>query len=356
MFGSFQPPPASSAQTKGSIHVTRIGIVGVGFMGMIHYLAAKKIAGVEVVAIVTRDEKKRNGDWTSIQGNFGPRGGHEDLSNVKCYESVEQLLNDENVDLVDICLPNQLHAKIATQALDAGKHVLVEKAIALTVEDADAMLKAAEKSGKILQVAHVLPFFPDFGYVHQLATKGTYGKIKAAHFRRHISPPDWSAEMSDLDSQGGPIVDLHIHDTHFVNLMFGPPNKVLTQGVFEGQALHYVTTQYFYDHGPAVTATSGAISRPSRPFTHGLEVYFEKATVMYEAGGDLVVYTDDEVLRPELGSADPIDSFALELTAACEALQTGGAHPVLSPVHARNALDLALKEEQSARQGEIVTI
>jgi predicted homoserine dehydrogenase-like protein len=57
----------------------RIGIVGVGFMGMIHYLASKKLQGAKVVALCSRDKKKLEGDWTSIQGNFGPRGEMMDL-------------------------------------------------------------------------------------------------------------------------------------------------------------------------------------------------------------------------------------------------------------------------------------
>ena len=61
----------------------RIGIVGIGFMGMIHYLAARKLQGARVEAICSRDEKKLAGDWRSIQGNFGPRGEQMDLSALR---------------------------------------------------------------------------------------------------------------------------------------------------------------------------------------------------------------------------------------------------------------------------------
>ena len=85
--------------------MVRIGIVGIGFMGMIHYYGIRKVSGAEVVAICTRDPKRLDGDWTSIQGNFGPRGGIEDLSNLRKYNRIEDLLADPGVDLVDICLP-----------------------------------------------------------------------------------------------------------------------------------------------------------------------------------------------------------------------------------------------------------
>ena len=61
---------------SGSINMIRIGIIGIGFMGMIHYLAARQLTGGRVVALCSRDSRKLAGDWTSIQGNFGPRGTH----------------------------------------------------------------------------------------------------------------------------------------------------------------------------------------------------------------------------------------------------------------------------------------
>src|SRR3954454_3350453 len=124
-----------------------IGIVGIGFMGMIHYLAARRLGGGRVVALCSRDARKLAGDWTSIRGNFGPRGTQMDLSGQARYSDVAALLADPGVDLVDLCVPNDEHAPLAIRALEAGKHVLVEKPIALTMADADAMVAAARSSG-----------------------------------------------------------------------------------------------------------------------------------------------------------------------------------------------------------------
>ena len=74
--------------------MVKVGIVGIGFMGMIHYLAAQRASGLKVVALCSRDPKKLAGDWTSIQGNFGPRGTQMDLSGVRCYRDFEELLAD----------------------------------------------------------------------------------------------------------------------------------------------------------------------------------------------------------------------------------------------------------------------
>src|SRR6266852_5310548 len=102
----------------------RIGIVGIGFMGMIHFLAARKLKGAKVSAICSRDPKKLGGDWRGIRGNFGPPGQKMDLRKIKRYDRLDALLDDPEIDLVDVCNPTHLHPETALAALKAGKHVL----------------------------------------------------------------------------------------------------------------------------------------------------------------------------------------------------------------------------------------
>jgi len=83
----------------------RVGIAGLGFMGMVHYLSYEKVRGVRVDAIASRSSKRRAGDWRGIQGNFGPAGKQMDLSNVAAYSALDDLLADPNLDLIDIALP-----------------------------------------------------------------------------------------------------------------------------------------------------------------------------------------------------------------------------------------------------------
>src|SRR5713101_5255578 len=227
--------------TKG-LAMIRIGMVGIGFMGMIHYLAARKLKDAKVHALCSRDQKKLAGDWRSIQGNFGPRGEMMDLSGIKKYRQLDDLLADPNIDLIDVCNPTNLHPETAIKALQAGKHVLVEKAIALEPKDADAMLAAAKKANRLLMVAHVLPFFPEFASAAQAIRGGQYGKLLGGHFKRVISKPDWSAEIGDASKTGGPAIDLHIHDTHFIGLIAGVPNHVFSTGVVSNGAVDYLTT------------------------------------------------------------------------------------------------------------------
>jgi predicted dehydrogenase len=330
--------------------MTRIGLVGVGFMGWIHFLAYKRLQNAKLAAVCSRDKAKLAGDWRSIRGNFGPPGEIVDLSAVKKYERFEDMVADPEIDLIDICNPTHLHPDYAIAALKAGKHVLVEKAIALKPEQADAMVAAAKSAGKLLMVAHVLPFFPEFKYAAQVIRDGRYGKLLAGHFRRIISRPDWSADIGDAAKTGGPAIDLHVHDTHFIGLVCGVPKAVSSTGVVEKDVVQHLTTAYDYGSGgPSITCTSGALSMSGRPFTHGYELYFDKATLVYEAGTcPLTLVTSgksEPVTLP--GGGDPVTAFTEEIQAAVDGGASGKMPELLSGQLARDALVMCYSECES---------
>ena len=348
--------------------MVRIGIIGIGFMGMIHYYGAKKVSGGEVVAICTRDQKKLDGDWTGIQGNFGPRGGIEDLSHLRKYNQIEALLADPDIDMVNICLPTFMHKSVSIAALRAGKHVLVEKPIEIRLDAANEVVQVGVESGVHFMVAHVLPFFAEFAYAKGVVEGGKYGKLLGGHFKRVISQPTWTRDFADLEKSGGPGIDLHIHDTHFIQLLCGVPDAVFSQGkLAAGNFVEYLTTQYIYnDKDLSISCSSGAVSQQGRAFSHGFELYLEKATLLYDfatLGGEpvtstpLTLLTDDgETQEVDLGEVDPVDAFTGEIQHAVDAINNGGEPTMLSGVGARDALLLCYKEAESVRTGEIVPI
>lgn len=364
--------------------MVRIGLIGIGFMGMTHFEAStkldadsasgrrkatgSKLSGGEIVAIATRDTKKLAGDWTSIQGNFGPRGSSMDLSHVTGYADYRQLLADPNVDLVDICLPTDQHETVVLDALAAGKHVLVEKPIATELPAANRMIEAATKAGRQLLVGQVLPFFPEFAFAAQTVRSGKYGKLLAAHFRRVIAQPNWSSDMSDFRKLGGWGVDLHIHDNHYIGLLCGVPKQVFSRGLLQEGLVNHVHTNYLFDNpNLAVTAVSGGIAAKGLAFGHGFEMYLEQATIVYDAGtyaGEWVVNrpltliaNDGTAAKPELnGSTEWCAAFTAELQAAVNSIATGREAPELSGTLALNALRLCEAERQSIANGKIVDV
>jgi predicted dehydrogenase len=348
--------------------MVRIGIIGVGFMGMTHFEGAKKLKGGKVAAISTRSPKKLQGDWSSIQGNFGPRGGQVDLSKIKTYADYHDMLADPDIDLVDICLPLDQHETVTLDAIAAGKAVIVEKAIALDVAAADRMVEAARAAGRLFMVAHVLPFFPEFKFAADAIMSGKYGKLRAAHFRRMISKPDWSDDMADPAKTGGPGIDLHIHDTHFIGWVCGTPKAVQSRGILEEGYAQYLNTQYLFDDPElTVSCVSGGISASAMPFAHGFEIYLEKATLVYDfatLGSEptlsqplTLLHADGTVEVPQLDGGDEwCAAFTAELQVAVDAVRSGEEPRLLSGALARDALKLCYHETKSIATGQPVSM
>jgi predicted dehydrogenase len=347
--------------------MTKVGIVGIGFMGMIHFLSYRRVKGAKVTAICEQDKARLAGDWRSIKGNFGPQGEMMDLAGIAKYESIDDLVADANVDLVDICLPTAGHPATAIKALAAGKHVFCEKPIALTTVDAKKMVAAADKAKKQLAIGHVLPYFAEFGFVLKAATSKKYGKLLGGNFKRITSDPLWLRNYYDPKVIGGPLLDLHIHDAHFIRLLFGMPQAVFSVGRMRGEVVEFFNSTFvFEDRSLAVTATSGAIDQQGRSFTHGFEVHFEKATILYDMAvidGKAetpmplsVLRHDGKVERPQLAAGDPTDAYVAEIQEVLKCIRAGKPSAILSGELARDAVVLCHKQSESVKSGRLVKI
>jgi predicted dehydrogenase len=346
----------------------KVGIAGVGFMGWIHWLAYSRLSNAEVVAICTRSEKKRSGDWTDIKGNFGPAGEQVDLSAVKCYESVDEMLADPTIDMVDICLPPNMHASVTKAALAAGKHVLCEKPMALNTDDCVEMVKVAEQAGRQLLIAQVLPFFPEYAFALEAIQSERYGKLIGGSFKRVISDPSqsWIPDFFDPQTVGGPLIDLHVHDAHLIRILFGMPTAVHSQGRVRGETVEYCNTLFsFEDSSLVVSACSGVIGQQGRPFTHGFEIHFERATLHFELAviGDgvsimplTVLNEDGSVETPDLGEVDDITAFEREISEAFESIRSGRPSALLSGELARDAIILCMKQDESVKTSARVEV
>ena len=340
----------------------RVGIAGIGFMGMIHYLAYQKLRGVKVAALCEQDRVRLAGDWRTIKGNFGPAGTMMDLSGIAKYEKLEDMLADPSLDVIDICLPPAAHAPVAIAALKQFKHVFCEKPIALRPADAQKMVTTAQAAGKLLMIGHVLPFFPEYAFALQAIRGGKYGKLLGGYFKRVISDPQWLKHFYDPDIIGGPMLDLHVHDAHFIRLVCGVPQAVFTTGRMRGKVAEYFQSQFVYDDPKLVVgAASGVIQQQGRGFCAGFEIHLERATLLYEFAviGDkaemnmplTVLTADGKVQRPAMKSADPVDAFVAELGEAMRAVKTGKRSTMLDGQLARDALLLCHKQTESLSQG-----
>jgi predicted dehydrogenase len=347
--------------------MVRVGIAGIGFMGMIHYLAYQKLKGVKVVALCETDHTRLAGDWRTIKGNFGPAGTQMDLRGIDKYEKLDEMLANDKLDMIDICLPPAAHAPVAIAALRAGKNVFCEKPIALTTADARRMVKTANDAGRQLMIGQVLPFFPEYAFAYRAVQGGKFGRLLGGHFKRVISDPLWLKDFYDPAKVGGPMLDLHVHDAHYIRLLCGMPTAVFSSGRMRGAVAEYFTSQFlFADPTLVVSAMSGVIHQQGRGFSAGFEIHLERATLLYdfavvdgqpETNMPLTVLTKDgKVQRPQMKSSDPVDAFADELTEAIKTVRSQRPSALLDCELARDAVALCQAQTDSIRKRRLVKL
>lgn len=269
-----------------------VGVIGLGFMGRTHVeaYAAAHAAGLpnRLVAVADGDAARRAGERTSA-GNLGSTGEGRlfDPDATRGYASAEELLADDEVELVSVCTPTDTHVELALRALAAGKHVLVEKPVALAAAEVarlrDAARDALHDAGTLCMPAMCMRFWPGWTWLKRTIDAGTYGPMRTASFRRLGSRPAWSPFYADVARSGGALFDLHVHDVDFAHWCFGAPSSVDARG-----SLEHVVAEYRYDgRGPElVTAEGGWCREPDEPFVMTYEVRFERATARFELGAD----------------------------------------------------------------------
>ncbi len=229
------------------------------------------------------------------------------------------------------------------------------------------MLEAAEKAGKMLMIGHVLPFFPEYSFAYNAIVSGKYGTLLGGHFKRIISDPLWLPDFYNPAVCGGPMIDLHVHDAHFIRVVCSMPTAVHSVGSMRGEVAERFTTQFLFDDpGLVVTASCGVINQQGRPFTQGYEIYLEQATLLFDAGTigkDWVVgypvtvlSSDGRVIRPKLRSGDPCDAFVNEIKEVLRAICTETPSALLAGKLAYDAIVLCEKQTRSIRSGRAVKL
>lgn len=291
----------------------KIGVLGLGFMGSTHLQGIARIPELELFAVMDSDERRLSGDLSGIQGNLGGPGQKMDFSAARQYRSPQEIVADPDVEALDICLPTHLHAPIAISALEAGKHVIVEKPMALDGPEAARMIDAARRSGKLLMVAQVLRFFPAYECLGELVKSGRLGPIRSAFFRRRTAVPTWGAWEFDKSKSGGGIFDLLIHDVDQVLDLFGWPEAVSATGYEKMQdGVDVMMGEFHFPHIGSVTVTGGWFHRGEYPFSMEYTVIGDKGVVEFSSSGrPATVYWADG--RKEALPAEDKDAYQAEL-------------------------------------------
>jgi predicted dehydrogenase len=326
--------------------MTRVGIIGFGFMGRTHYRCWKALKDIDIAAICETNPKIAE-DAKKAIGNIGRTQDEVDFSSLQLYTDIDKMLEKEKLDAVSITLPTYLHADTSIQALATGVHVLCEKPMALNTEDCLRMMDEAESSGKILQIGHCVRFWPEYAKARDIIKSGEYGKVVAASFQRLGAIPVWSANnwLMDEKRSGGMALDLHIHDTDFIQYLFGMPRAVYSTGAKnENGKLVHIVTQYLYDDNKVVTAEGG------------FNLALEKATLVYDLTREptfRLCPTDVEAFTPEFNEAD---GWSVEIEHFAKAVRGEKQEQVTTLAQSMNSVKIVEAEKESVAKMERVTV
>ncbi|MGD8237006.1 MAG: Gfo/Idh/MocA family oxidoreductase [Armatimonadota bacterium] len=337
----------------------KVAVIGCGFMGATHMEAYQLLPNAEIAAGVdVRAETAKE-----ISGKYG----------VPVHESIEAVLDDDSISIVDVCLPTDMHRECTERAVGAGKHVLCEKPMALTVEDATAMADAAESAGKYLMVAQVLRFWPEYVWAKEKIDSGELGKLQSMSCVRRSTRPEWSWEswMMRPEASGGGALDLHIHDTDWICYCFGRPRAVASTGLRSEMGWDYLYTNYYFGDAGA-SAESGIGYAPSFGFRAAFTAMLEGGQIEFDLALDppLRVYRAgaEEAEHPEIapivegaaaaegGNISELGGYFLECKYFVDCVESGEEPTVVPPEDGIRAVEVCLAEVQSAETGEMVSL
>jgi predicted dehydrogenase len=342
-----------------------IALVGAGEIGAVHALAHAAVPGTRLAAVCdVHVEQARQ---------LAEQVGSTAVADL------DALLADPQIEGVDLCVPNHLHRGLAIRALEAGKHVLCEKPISLCLDDADAMLAAAQQAGRFLMIGHVLRFWPEYVLARQAVSDGRIGEVLLASGRRMVSllagTPGADGWRRDPSRSGGAVLDMQIHDLDIFCWLLGRPESIFSRGVrsadgawnhvftlvdFAGGRRGFTEASFMMQGNPVdiqfhLVGTHGSLAWKYTPGVfalHGLQ------TESSSGGPSLMLYRWGE---DPVGLYTPVeDSFAIAMRdqVACfaQGIRTGTPPSNAPAAESRLALALALASRQSCETGQPVRL
>jgi predicted dehydrogenase len=326
-------------------------VLGAGFAGNIHAQAWSEATCGELALVVDMDEgraravaKRWGGEWsTSLDKAFG-----------------------DGIDAVSVCLPTAHHESATVAAARAGKHVLCEKPMALDLPAADRMIEAAEASGVIVMVAHVLRFWPEYERLRELVSAGRLGALCSLSCVRLVTRPGAYAPWLLDPAHGLGLAEVAIHDLDIAADLIGRPISIVAQGVRDGAGWSHLQALLRFEHEITAIAEAGWGTPAAEPFVAGFRAFFERGVAEYDSRRrpTFRVVTDDGIEERESPAAETeggpwafdVAGYLREVEyfAACIAQRRP---PDRCPPEAgREALELALAAFESARGGRAVPL
>jgi len=250
------------------VRVHKVAIWGAGTMGRVHAGCYQRSEEGRVAYVIDQDLGKAQ-ELASTCGALPTT-------------DPEAALTDPEVDVVDVCLPTYLHRESVEQAARSGKHVLCEKPVALSTEDAKAMIDTCRACGVKLGIAHVLRYFPEYETARHMITSGELGHIGTVRLSRvGPFPRGWADWYADEGRSGGVLLDLSIHDFDFLRWCFGPVDHVYARKVRNDRPLEYALVVVRMKNG-VIAHVEGSWAHPG-PFSYRFEICGSSGMIEYDS-------------------------------------------------------------------------
>lgn len=273
----------------------KVGLVGTGGISRAHIPAWNAMKETQLVALCdVRPEMM------------------EEFSEQRHYTDFAEMLEKEDLDILDICLPTYLHVDYAVQALEKGIHVFCEKPISLKEEDVARAYDAAKLSGVSFMIAQVLRFWPEYEFLKSVVDSCRYGKLLSGSMYRLGVKPKWSWDnwMLDPNRSGMVPFDLHIHDLDFLVYALGVPANVVKHRSLRPDQ-DYIANVYEYPD--FFVSVEAAWYAAPMPFGAGYRFQFEDALIIYADGVCKVYQNDGTILDFSAAVAKTVDAGSVNL-------------------------------------------
>ena len=256
----------------------KVGLVGVGAISGSHIPTWLNNENTKLIAICDIREEQM-----------------EQYAEIKHYSSYDEMLENEELDIVDICVPTFLHVEFSLKALKKGINVLCEKPVSLKNDDATMLYEVAKQNNVKFMVAQVLRFWNEYVVLKELYENKKYGKLLSGSMIRLSARPKWSWDNWYTDEKRSGLVpfDLHIHDIDFMVFAFGKPQNV-TSYRSNTPTQDYINA--VYNFGDFSICSEASWYASPYPFKAEFRFQFEKAVVANEDGAFKIYEADGEII------------------------------------------------------------
>jgi len=328
----------------------KYGVIGLGFFGEKHVEVLSDMPGITLTAVCTRRPHRLK----EIAGRFNLR---------KTYTDYKDLLADAEIEAVSIVTHVNDHRDITVEALEAGKHVFLEKPMAGTVEDCEVIVEAAKAARGNFMVGHICRFDPRVSMAKSAIDEGRIGRIVSMHATRNL-PANVSAGVLDKIS---PLMGDGIHDTDLMLWFTGSKVKtVYAQNVrvrdfnnpdigwamyrFENDAIGVIETAWYLPDNTPFTIDA----RMEIIGTEGA-IYIDCGNTGLTINDRAGIHKPDTVYWPDL-LGKRVGVLRNELSYFGECIKKGKSPDMITPEESKTAVKVICAAEQSAETGEVVKL